>query len=105
MLTVWECLQERLLQEPEAVGKHCDNALVNAAISHYVSMAEREAVPIRVSTNIPSDLSIGSMDLAIVISNLMENAILASKKLDPDRRYVKVSARYKKQLLLEIENA
>ena len=45
------------------------------------------------------------MELAITISNLLENAVYACLKLPEAERYVKLTAKYKNQLLLEIENS
>ena len=45
------------------------------------------------------------MELAITISNLLENAVCACMKLPEAARYLKLTAKYKNQLLLEIENS
>ena len=45
------------------------------------------------------------MELAITISNLLENAIHACRKLPEPKRYLKLTSLYKSQLLLEIENS
>ena len=58
-----------------------------------------------ISANIPSGLSVNELELAIVISNLLENAINACRKLPETQRYVKLTAKHKNQLLLEIENS
>lgn len=56
-------------------------------------------------SKIPSGLSVNELELAIVISNLLENAINDCRKLPETERYVKLTAKYKNQLLLEIENS
>ena len=98
-------LAERLAMEPQPVMKYCENTTVNAAISHYMACAKMEQIPMTVSANIPSGLSVNELELAIVISNLLENAIKACRKLPETERYVKLTAKYKNQLLLEIENS
>lgn len=98
-------LTERLAMEPQGVKKYCENTTVNAAISHYISWAEKEGIQTTVSANIPSGLTVDEMELAITISNLLENAVYACRKLPETERYLKLTAKYKKQLLLEIENS
>ena len=98
-------LAERLAMEPQPVMKYCENTTVNAAISHYMACAKMENIAMTVSANIPSGLSVNELELAIVISNLLENAINACRKLPETDRYLKLTAKYKIQLLLEIENS
>ena len=98
-------LTERLAMEPQGVKKYCENTTVNAAISHYISWAEKEGIQTIVSANIPACLVVDEMELAITISNLLENAVYACLKLLEAERYVKLTAKYKNQLLLEIENS
>jgi len=97
-------LEERLKAEPQAVRKYCDNTTINAAISYYENMAYRKGIKTEISTNIPNELKVDEMELAIVISNLMENAIHACEKLPAEYRTIKIRAKYKNQLLLVVEN-
>lgn len=98
-------LTERLAMEPKGIEKYCDNTTVNAAISHYLSWAKKEGIQTTVSANIPINLPVDEMGLAITISNLLENAVHACLKLPESERYLKLTAKYKNQLLLEIENS
>ena len=98
-------LAERLAMEPQPMVRYCENTTVNAAISHYMACARMEKIPMTVSANIPGGLSVDELELAIVISNLLENAINACRKLPETKRYLKLTAQYKNQLLLEIENS
>lgn len=98
-------LTERLSMEPKGIQKYCENTTVNAVISHYISWAENEGIRTTVSANIPSGLIVDEMELAITISNLLENAVNACMKLPEAERYLKLTAKYKNQLLLEIENS
>lgn len=102
---VQKCLEERMSQEPRAVKRYCENTTVNAAITHYVSVAEKEGIPVRVAATIPREVTVDETQLAIAISNLLENAIHACKKVPKQERFIEVSAKYKSQLLLEIANS
>ena len=98
-------LEERLAMEPKGMQKYCENTTVNAAISHYLSWAKKEGIQTTVSANIPVSLPVDEMELAITISNLLENAVYGCLKLPEAERYLKLTAKYKNQLLLEIENS
>ena len=100
-----KCLEERLSQEPHTAVRYCENTTVNAAITHYISMAERKGIKVKTSANIPFDPGVDEMQLAIAISNLLENAIHACEKLPESERFIEITARYKNQLLLEIVNS
>lgn len=100
-----QCLEERMAIEPRSAKRYCDNATVNAALTHYVNIAEKNGIKTTVYTNIPFELSIDEMKLAIVISNLLENAIHACEALPESSRFIEVTAKYKSQLLIEIANS
>ncbi len=70
-----KCLDERLSQEPHGVKRYCENTTLNAAITHYIAVAEKKNIKVNISANIPADLDVDEIQLAIVISNLIENAI------------------------------
>ncbi len=100
-----QCLSERLSQEPHAMKRYCENTTVNAAITHYVSMAEKQRIKVNVATNIPFKVYVDEMQLAITISNLLENAIHACEKVPEEERFIELTAKYKRQLLLKITNS
>ena len=79
-------LAERLAMEPQPVMRYCENTTVNAVISHFMACAKIESIPMTVSANIPSELSVDELELAIVISNLLENAINACRILPETER-------------------
>lgn len=98
-------LEERLSQEPRSVKRYCENTTVNAALMHYVTMAERSNIRVTVSANIPYNTGVDEMQLAIAISNLFENAIHACLKVPEADRFIEITAKFKEQLLLEIVNS
>lgn len=100
-----KCLEERMSQEPRGSRVFCENTTVNAALMHYVTLAERKNIRVKVSANIPHNAGVDEMQLAIAISNLLENAIHACEKVPEAERFIDVTAKYKQQLLLEISNS
>ena len=100
-----ECLKERLSQEPRSSKRFCENTTVNAALTHYISLAERQKIKVNASTNIPFEPGVDEMKLAIAISNLLENAIHACEKVPESDRFIDITAKFKGQLLLEVSNS
>ncbi len=99
------CLEERMNTEPRYSTKYCDNATVNAALTHYVNVAEKNDINIKVATHIPNEVGVDEMKLAIAISNLIENAIHACEKQTEGSKYIDISSKFKNQLLFEITNS
>ena len=84
---------------------YCQNPVVNAAVCHYASQAEQSGIRTAIQLNIPSDLSVDSLELAMVVSNLLENAIVACLKLkDSKSLYINFICHHRGRLLLEMEN-
>ena len=84
----------------------CENQAVDSVFGYYSTLAERENIPFHVLVSLPADLSIDEINLCLVFSNLLENAIQASVKTAPARRKINVEvyARHNHLLLIHVEN-
>lgn len=71
--------------------RYCENALINATLTAYMARAREQGVEVTVQADIPEQLSLAG-DLAMVLSNLMENAIMAAAKEDVEERHLSVLA-------------
>lgn len=100
-----KCISERLEQEPHMSVRYCENTTVNAALTHYVSLAEKSGIKTTVHANIPFEPGVDDMQLAIAVSNLLENAVHACEAVPEEERFINLTAKYKKQLLIEISNS
>lgn len=69
--------------------QYCKNTLINAALTVYFARAKELAIPVTAAIDLPEKLSF-SGDLSIVLSNLVENALLASQKQPPAARHIAV---------------
>lgn len=81
----------------------CENSAINAAVCHYVGIAEQEDIPVELSLDIPGNLTVDVLELSMVVSNLMENAIQACERLQKNP-YLRFTCRSMGRLLLEMEN-
>lgn len=84
---------------------YCDNPAVNAAICHYVELAKQSGIMTELELDIPRNLTVDSLELSMVVSNLMENAIQACVTLPKNHpSYLRFVCRSVGRLLLEMEN-
>ncbi|MEA4891784.1 MAG: GHKL domain-containing protein [Peptococcaceae bacterium] len=98
-------LRQQIAILPKKPVRYCENITVNAAISYYAALAEGRRIRCDLRLDIPEKLPFSELALSMALSNLMENAIHACEKLDPQaERYLRVHAIYTGQLILEVEN-
>ncbi len=96
--------RQNALVQP-TVRHFCENTTVDAAIAYYANLAENSGIEFETDLDIPETLNVDSLELAIVVSNLLENAINACEKLLEDtNKTIHFTAAYTGQLLLQIQN-
>ncbi len=78
--------------EQAAMREFCANDLVNATLSIYHYHLGNLEIPLQQKVNLPKDMVGMDTDVAIVLSNLLENALHASMRQPVMDRAVKVSA-------------
>ena len=79
--------------------------LINAALSIYFQRAEELGIKIIHTIDLPEKISTDESDFAVLLSNLLENAITASKKQNPSAREISIIIRHMGgQYVLEITN-
>ena len=84
----------------------CENQAVDSVFGYYSTLAKRENIPFHALVSLPADLSIDEINLCLVFSNLLENAIQASAKTVPARRKINVEVypHHNHLLLIHVEN-
>lgn len=106
----WEELRRYLSEAggnvPDAELELCENPAVNGVAGHYAALSRRAGVPFTCELDLPQVLPASEMDVCVVLSNLLENALEASASLGA-RGYIRLRAslRGEKLLLLTVENA
>lgn len=73
---------------------------LRAILNYKLSIAQEAHIDLRLDVNIPSDLALNELDLAVIFGNLMDNVIEANRKLAENRRYLKLRLDYKPDYLL-----
>ena len=69
----------------------CENQAVDSVFGYYSTIAERENIPFHALVSLPANLSIDEINLCLVFSNLLENAMHAVTKLPEEKRIVHLS--------------
>lgn len=92
------------LLDSTAVKFFCRSPLINAALSLYSRRARQLNIKFSCKVDLPAKFSIDESDLAVLLSNLLENAITASKKNPADREISLVMRNIGDQYVLEITN-
>ena len=90
------------------LGIHfCENRAADSVIGYYCALAKREDIPFCAKLDLPQTLPIDEINMCLVLSNLLENALEASIRTAPDRRQIKITAYLHagRLLLIEVENA
>ena len=85
----------------------CENRAADSVVGYYCALAKRENIPYSVQIDLPECLPVDEINLCLVLSNLLENALEASLRTAPARRQIEITAyvHAKRLLLIEVVNA
>ena len=88
-----------------SVPTYCQNPIINAALGVYIQRAQEQGIPVTHTIKLPPQLTMEEKDLAILLSNVLENAVIANMRQPTDRRGLNVSLQYHEpQYILSVEN-
>lgn len=81
------------------------NINIDSILNFKIQEAKQRDITISFNLTIPSNLSISSYDMAIVLGNLLDNAMEATFPLKYDNKYIDIQIRYDKgRLIIIVEN-
>lgn len=85
----------------------CENRAADSVVGYYCAMAKRDEIPFRAKLDLPETLPVDEIDMCLVLSNLLENALEASLRTAPGKRQIEITAcvHADRILLIEVENA
>lgn len=88
------------------IEKYCENYVVNAILSSYISRAREENIEVCCKADIPASLKIEDLELGTIFSNAIENAITACLRIEERKnRKISIECReYFRQLYIQISN-
>ncbi len=93
--------------EGAAVEKYCSNYTVNLVLSSYIAKAKNEQITVETEINLPENNAVSDMDLCVIFSNAIENAINACIVINSanDRTLKIVSNIKNNKLYIQITNS
>lgn len=89
-----------------SLERFCTNYMVNTIISSYIQKARDENISVYNKLNIPEDIHIDNLEICVIFSNAIENAINACLKIKcPEKRFLSISANIiNEKLFIKISN-
>lgn len=106
----WESLETYLsdLQDslPDRELDLCDNPAADSVASHYGLLSDKQGIPFTAALDLPAVLPVPEIDLCLIMSNLLENALEASLRTEPSKCRINIRAclHSNHMLLLSVEN-
>ncbi|MDD3797277.1 MAG: GHKL domain-containing protein [Lachnospiraceae bacterium] len=87
--------------------RYCENISVNGVLGFCEDLARKKQVRFLAEVEIPKQVDVNEIELAAVISNLLENGIAAAAQVQKkEERYVKVCSHcVRKQIIIEVSNS
>ena len=91
---------------PSSELKLCENNAIDGVAGHYYHRYKDLEIPCVFKLELPKELSVSEIDICLVLSNLLENALEASMRTAPDKRRITVLARMHSDnvVLIKVEN-
>lgn len=91
---------------PDLDMNFCENRAADSVIGYYCSLAKREEIPFHAQIDLPAKISVDELDMCLILSNLLENAVEASQNTAPVRRQIKIQVymHSRRLLLIQVEN-
>jgi len=85
---------------------YCENITINATLSYYFDLAERNTIEIKSKVDLPKILNINNAELAVAYANSLENAIHACLKgPESEKRFISLKSRYyNNQIVIDMSN-
>ena len=105
--TVKDYLKTLVDDVSDSLGEinYCKNSTINTVLSVYEKKAKNAGIKVKISARAGNNIPVSPKDMVIVIANLFENAINATKKLKSKEKIIDVDIREKEtRLLVKIEN-
>ena len=86
--------------------RYCDNPNINAILVYYIQKAKQEGITVETDCKLLEQLPIEASELAIVLANIIENAIHACCKVAKGKeRLIKIKVVSNPQFALEVSNS
>ena len=87
------------------VKHYCENLIVNAILLRLAEQAEALDVELHLDVQVPKQVAVNEYEFAMILANLLENAVIHVTHAPPSKRYVDAKIHCTdKFLLIDMEN-
>ena len=87
------------------VVRYCENLVVNTILLKMSEQAQAFRITLHPDIRVPRQIPVNEYEFALVLANLLENAVFHVKDLEPAKRYVNMKIHCTKEyLLIDMEN-
>lgn len=87
------------------VVRYCDNLIINTILLEAAEQAHACHIQLRLDVTVPREMPVNAYEFAMVLANLLENAVSCVKNLEASERIVSAKIQCdKKHLLVDMEN-
>lgn len=87
------------------VVRYCENLIVNTILLKMSEQAQSFGIVLHPDILIPRQIPVSEYEFALVLANLLENAVYNVKDLEPEKRYVNMKIHCTDEyLLIDMEN-
>lgn len=85
--------------------RYCENLVVNTVLTTMAEQAQSLQIALHSDIMIPREIPVNEYEFAMVLANLLENAMHSIKNLDPAKRSINVKVHCNTEhLLIDMEN-
>lgn len=82
------------------VQRYCDNLVVNTILLKMAELARTHEITVNMDLHIQEQIPVNEYEFAMVLANLLENAVYSTKELSPEKRYINAKIQCTKERLL-----
>ena len=85
---------------PTEQVSYCENAAVNAIVSHYAALAVKNSIELSVKLTVPEHTEqITDSSLCVIFGNLLENGIEACNRMTEGKKFIRLHSRLQYETL------
>lgn len=85
---------------------HTGNINADAILNSKISLAIRKGIQVDYKATVPKELAVSDIDLCVVIGNLIDNAVEACEKVEPQHQFIRLYIGIlRRQLYISVSNA
>lgn len=82
------------------VERYCENVIINTILMQMASQAKSFAIAMKLDVLITKQIPVNEYEFALVLANLLENAVFGTKNLEQGQKYINAKIRCTAEYLL-----